>query len=305
MAGEAEFRIRGACIACGSPNYSVAWEGSFEQAPVAAYLRQCYYSVDVTEMLHGKRFELVKCDQCDQLYHRHILADHWLSELYSNWIDEAQVQAFENASPIARADRDFESSRQMVKHIIRLAAGATSTIGAALKLLDFGSGGGRFLAMAAQFGFDAYGVDVSEGRDTVAAAYGVRIFRDLRAFDDAIDRKLDAVTLFQVLEHLPDPLLVLQELASRLRSGGQLVVEVPDCSDLDPERDFEHFHAVQPLEHVNAFTPESLKRIVERAGFRRIRRPVAHVTTKITDLVRSEATRMISRRSTAQYFRRL
>jgi hypothetical protein len=89
-----------------------------------------------------------------------------------------------------------------------------------------------------------------------------------------------------------------------MRPGGVLVVEVPDCTGIDVPHDAVEFHAVDPLEHINQFEPGTLRALCERAGFEPVRRIPAHVTCRLTDVVRSEASRLHQPTRTSQYFRR-
>jgi 2-polyprenyl-3-methyl-5-hydroxy-6-metoxy-1,4-benzoquinol methylase len=128
--------------------------------------------------------------------------------------------------------------------------------------------------------------------------------KDLRAFDALGVGKVDAAVLFQVLEHMDEPMELLLQLAERVKPGGVLIVEVPDCRGLAVPRNFAEFRALHPLEHINAFTPGTLRRAVLKAGFHCIARPPAHVTTRWVDLARTEASRVLHRPTTNQYFLR-
>jgi hypothetical protein len=90
------------------------------------------------------------------------------------------------------------------------------------------------------------------------------------AVDEVAARRerYDLVVLSNVLEHLPDPLALLQRVATLLATGTKLYVEVPfealmrgAESDATAWTRKRHWH-----EHVNFFSPRSLRRLLERAG---------------------------------------
>ena len=78
--------------------------------------------------------------------------------------------------------------------------------------------------------------------------------------------------MFHVLEHLPQPIEVLQEARSKLIRGGAIVIEVPHARDfmldflqVDAFRDFTLWS-----QHLVLHTRDSLGRMLQFAGFRRV-----------------------------------
>lgn len=82
--------------------------------------------------------------------------------------------------------------------------------------LDIGAGGGEFTFLANMMGYDSAGIDPASGYiEHTRENYGT----DLRAIDlDQIepDRKYQLITLFHVLEHLPDPQGAIKSIAGHL-----------------------------------------------------------------------------------------
>lgn len=75
---------------------------------------------------------------------------------------------------------------------------------------------------------------------------------------------LDAVTLFQVIEHVADPVGLLRESVAKVRTGGLVVVSVPDHSG--PVRFFGDSHTAIPPHHVSIWTPASLEALLCKLG---------------------------------------
>lgn len=99
------------------------------------------------------------------------------------------------------------------------------------------------------------------------------------------------------------PLEVLRGLAGQLKPGGVLFMSVPDCSGITTPQNFTEFHKVQPVEHVNAFTPASLQEIAGRAGFIPVRRPPTFVTTHLTAAARAAGALIWQPATTERFFR--
>jgi SAM-dependent methyltransferase len=149
---------------------------------------------------------------------------------------------------------------------------------ASRRLLDIGAHAGRFMSMAQAAGWDVEGVEVNPKtaahaqRRTRAPVHRVGI--DAVA---AAGRRYDALTLTDVLEHIPDPVHVLTAAAGLLVPGGAVAVKVPSgpaqrrkeqlLSTLDRGRPIS---LADNLVHVNHFSPHSLRLALERAGFRDI-----------------------------------
>ena len=125
-------------------------------------------------------------------------------------------------------------------------------------------------------GWDVEGVEVNPK----TAAHAERRTNALvhRSGIDAVaagGRRYDAVTMTDVLEHIPDPVHVLTAAAGLLVPGGAVAVKVPSgpaqrrkeqlLSALDRGRPVS---LADNLVHVNHFSPHSLRLALERAGFR-------------------------------------
>lgn len=76
----------------------------------------------------------------------------------------------------------------------------------------------------------------------------------------------DAITLWYVLEHLPDPGRVLHRLASLLKPGGWLFLAVPNFGSLQPYIFREHWYAFDPPRHLFHFSRKCLSRLITEAG---------------------------------------
>jgi 2-polyprenyl-3-methyl-5-hydroxy-6-metoxy-1,4-benzoquinol methylase len=169
--------------------------------------------------------------------------------------------------------------------------------------MDFGCGDGEMLAAAKVLGMDPIGIDISATRAHAARGAGALVLPDLATFDAKGGGKVHAVVLSQVLEHVSDPVGLLREIAQRLVPGGVLFVAVPNCSGMTEPHDFGSFHHLQPLEHLNAFTPRTLRETVARAGFQPLRRPMASLDTRPLGVLRALANLVYQPATTDQFFR--
>lgn len=142
-------------------------------------------------------------------------------------------------------------------------------------LLDVGAHVGRFLEMALERGWRAEGIELNPRTAAHARrATGAPVHEaDVRALA-AAGRRFDAVTLTDVLEHIPEPRSVLETVARILAPGGSIAVKVPNGpNQLRKERVraalglSTRVSVADNLVHVNHFSVRALATALERAGF--------------------------------------
>ena len=142
------------------------------------------------------------------------------------------------------------------------------------KLLDIGCGSGAFVACARDRGRDAYGIDFNDREISLGEAAfdleGHLMAGDLLAMPLEWS-EFDLITMFEVIEHLPNPKEVIDEVRRRLKRGGYLVLSCPNEKRWQPAgRIFVDY----PPHHLTRWTPACLRRFLENNSFQ-------HVTTEI------------------------
>ena len=145
------------------------------------------------------------------------------------------------------------------------------------RIHDIGCGTGIFLGVASAGGWQATGAETSPYAAQVARAAGLDVncadaelslWHGLSASDSSPH---DAVTLWDVIEHLRDPAAVLQRAAATLRPGGVLALSTGDISSLCARLCGPRWHLFNLPEHLFFFTPRCLQILLARAGCRVVR----------------------------------
>jgi SAM-dependent methyltransferase len=146
-------------------------------------------------------------------------------------------------------------------------------------LLDVGAHAGRFLRLAHRRGWSVEGVEMNPRTAAHAEQQtGARVHRMNALALDEIGGRFDAVTLTDVLEHIPAPMTMLGKVRDVLKAGGWLAAKVP-CGPVQvaKERLRARIHPgyrpriADNLVHVNHFSVRALGLALERAGFHSIR----------------------------------
>ena len=154
---------------------------------------------------------------------------------------------------------------------VRTFAGALSHVNrlkpAKGRLLDVGTAAGAFLRTARDDGWEAMGIEPNRwlarwGRDE----YGVPI--QVGSIDDVStpDGHFDVVTLWDVIEHTPDPLHVLRRTRQLLKDDGLLVVNFPDIGSWIARAMGRSWPFLSSV-HLYYFTRDTMRATLQTAGF--------------------------------------
>jgi SAM-dependent methyltransferase len=164
--------------------------------------------------------------------------------------------------------------RDISRAYFRAALRTLETVTDRGRLLDIGGGPGYFAEAALRGGWDAYTFDVSP-KASAAAAERVGADRVLLQLDEGVHASFDAVSMFCVVAHTPDPGGVVRQAAGVLRDGGVLLITTPNF------RFQRRYAALRALagrgidfgaeDHVRHFTFEALRALLVRNGFADIR----------------------------------
>ncbi len=133
------------------------------------------------------------------------------------------------------------------------------------RLLDVGCACGGFLLEARRRGWDAIGQEVSVLFASVLHERGISMVHDLKEVEHG---SVDTVTLWSVFEHVYEPGQLLEELRTKLRSGGLLCIAVPNSRSAGALLFGADWPLFTPPEHVVCFAPEALRKLLLQHGFR-------------------------------------
>jgi 2-polyprenyl-3-methyl-5-hydroxy-6-metoxy-1,4-benzoquinol methylase len=201
---------------------------------------------------YGRHGPIVRCRQCGLVYvtprpnHEEVLG------IYTAVKDPLYVA--ERAGRILT----FEHHLRPMEHFTGPAAGR--------KLLDVGAYTGVFVEIAAQHGWDAWGVEPSAWAVEEAQNQGLQMV--LGTLEDAAldSQSYGVVTMWDVIEHVADPLGTLQSAWDVLEPGGYLVVHTMDLDSLFARLMGDRWPWFMEM-HLTYFTKQTLREMLEKAGF--------------------------------------
>ncbi|URM37857.1 class I SAM-dependent methyltransferase [Flavobacterium anhuiense] len=133
------------------------------------------------------------------------------------------------------------------------------------KLLDIGAGTGDFLLTAKNDGWETIGVEPSDRAKKIAKEKGISFVEEISALES---NSLDVITMWHVLEHVPNLEHQIQELKRLLKPTGTLIVAVPNYKSFDAGH-YETFWAAYDVPiHFWHFSKKSIQLLFERVDMK-------------------------------------
>ena len=205
----------------------------------------------------GENFKLIKCTTCGFVLTSPRPDDNTIGHYYesANYISHTS-QSSSLFGGLYLLARKFTLSWK-IKTI--------SKIKVPDKILDYGCGTGDFLRQCISEGWSGYGVEPSEAAHTKARENTkLNIYKDLSQLSGT---KFEVITLWHVLEHVPDLEEKLIQFRSLMEKDGLLFIAVPNHSSYDAKIYQEQWAAYDVPRHLWHFTQESMQALAKKTGY--------------------------------------
>ena len=135
------------------------------------------------------------------------------------------------------------------------------------RILDIGCANGAFLKAADDRGWKTQGVELRQKSIDIARDNGIEVLTEPLEVLNLPANFYSAVTMWQVVEHLPDPVAVLQDCHRILKLGGILAISTPNLKSIGWMLLKKNWPAVDPSAHPHLFSPSSLSLLLNNCGF--------------------------------------
>lgn len=126
------------------------------------------------------------------------------------------------------------------------------------KLLDIGAGTGDFLSVAKSKGWDVIGIEPSEKAKIIAGKKGVSFAESL---DKLESNTFDAITMWHVLEHVPNLDEQIKELKRLLKPEGTIIIAVPNFRSFDAKYYRRFWAGFDAPRHLWHFSKKAIKQL--------------------------------------------
>jgi 2-polyprenyl-3-methyl-5-hydroxy-6-metoxy-1,4-benzoquinol methylase len=201
---------------------------------------------------------VARCDECGHGYVWPVPDAAFVDTIYRD-------AGYYQGSECSIGFRDYASleparRRMYGRHLMKI----ESEIGTG-RILDVGCATGDFLRVARDRGWKVFGADPSAARAQVEAA-GIPLVGSTIDDADIEPASLDAVTFWDVLEHVADPVAGLDRARTLLRPGGVIALTVPDSANLLARISGRRWFGYKTAgEHLQFFAAKSLCLAFEKA----------------------------------------
>lgn len=219
-----------------------------------AHCPTCGYIPD--EPLFSKNNgEYCYCPSCDHIFLKNPLKLDKLIEFYSGY-PTSSLEWHHNESEF------YSKIYHKGLSVLNLSRNST--------LLDIGCSSGYFLSIAQENALNCFGIEPNKIEAEYAIAHGINILGP--SIESITHQTFDAITLWDVLEHIGDPVAYLQHLRQLLNPGGLLFVQVPTSDSLAAKIMRESCNMFDGIEHLTLFSGKSLDLAMKSAGLSLVRK---------------------------------
>lgn len=231
------------CDLCGSNNYKIVYKGvPDEEGDIAEKYKSSGNEISADQ--------IVKCNKCGLMYVNPRLNPKLIIKGYSEGSDENFV------SQAKGREKTFRKSLKFIEKYAKKG-----------KILDIGTAGGSFLYVAREKGWKVYGIEPNKWLCKWGKKHYNLDIEQGTIFDVKYKSNyFDVVTLWDVLEHTPNPKEVLIEVNRILKRGGLLVVNYPDIGSWIARLMRSKWIFLLTV-HLYYFTPKTIKKMLNKTGF--------------------------------------
>ena len=232
-------------------NQAIGMNHTKEACPVcgAPEAREFLHAPD---RFHGRkdRYTLVRCPACSLV-----------------WLSHPPEPSEMHLHYTTAYDRLISASGQNAPHRWRERKAAMTPHKRSGALLDLGCSSGSFLESLKGDGWKLHGIEMSTECAKIAEAKtGAKVFVG-HILDATFPREsFDAITCFDVLEHLYEPRHVMARVGEWLKPGGIFYVLVPNIDSAEARAFGSYWHGLELPRHLFHYSPPALKFLAESAG---------------------------------------
>ena len=203
-------------------------------------------------------YNYVKCNECGLIYASPRNSKAAQKQVLNNdgeyWVAQSKLG---KGAPVLSTQKNETRKVNFVKEWIKKG-----------RLLDVGSAYGGFLTCAKERGFDVTGVEIAEPFGFKAKDQGLNILLGDILEVDLTGKAYDVVTLWDTIEHLSQPLETLKKLHKHMNNGALLFIFTPNAEGTSAFLFGNNWWVFQPEFHLVMFSQKTLRRMVEKAGFK-------------------------------------
>jgi 2-polyprenyl-3-methyl-5-hydroxy-6-metoxy-1,4-benzoquinol methylase len=218
-------------------------------------------ATEISPFLKKGEYHIVQCSSCQLFFVSPTPSSEQLTAFYDN-------PAYYTNAGLGYKDyfADERGSRRLAhRRLTQMKLFYSNQAQAFGSLIDLGCAAGFFIDEARIAGWEVSGTELSTVmRQHANEKLNLQVRPSLSDFNGRI---FDALTMWEYIEHIPDPLDHLRSLHPFLKPGAIIGISTPNTSHRQIELDAPAWWEFKPPAHLNFFTPQSLNRLVTSTGY--------------------------------------
>jgi len=222
----------------------------------------CGESNSVQEYVYNyneKHSEILRCANCSHLF----IKPAPLVSLNDRTMDSIDDAEFAGSTFLKKLQQNLIIKKE-IKNAWKFLKSDQPT------LLDLGCGTGWTTAIWRDHGFKVTGLEPSESRGKIARERHRLEVSNKHIEDFNVSQKYDVVIMRHLLEHIEDPMSVLQRIKSFLNPNGLLIIILPNINSIGRYLFRENWAWILPW-HLHFYTPRTLSMLIENNGFQKLK----------------------------------
>jgi len=207
---------------------------------------------------------IVRCRRCGLIYCNPRLDAGSLQKIYSKdyFVMDEDRSGIDYKAYANYVDDEPVITRSMLKRMKKVERFSQSRG----RVLDVGCATGFSLIAAGQRGWQAEGIECSEFCVQYARSRGLTVHRGSLRDYPGHEGSLDAITMWDYLEHSPDPLGDLQTCRSLLKKGGVILLSIPNVDSWSYRLLGKKWIGFKNIEHLYFFSRNTMEKLARSAG---------------------------------------
>jgi 2-polyprenyl-3-methyl-5-hydroxy-6-metoxy-1,4-benzoquinol methylase len=213
------------------------------------------------DALDQKKFDYFECQKCQSVF---LVNTKFTKNYYDTYYN------FEGYYPERVGIKDslekmFDKYSQTRKQNIIMSSVKNND--GKIKILDVGAGEGKFLLALSPEVFEKYGIELDEKSYKICKEKKLKVYNEDILKKDFKKQKFDVITLWHVIEHIPNPQKLFEKLSSLLEKDGIIVIATPNTDSIGFRIAKEKWFHMDAPRHVILFNELGMKTVSEQSGF--------------------------------------